>query len=159
MLADFYSSINRMDDAVRIYQDILAKSPDYRQGRYRLGEILLMRGDIQGANAQIDEALKTDKHDRQALLLRARIRAQRGQPDDLKSAVEDLKDVLRQEPNSRAALYFMAQINFTLGLMDQARAFAADLEKNYPDYLPAKLMQLQLTHGGRRLQRRNGTGF
>jgi hypothetical protein len=29
--------------------------------------------------------------------------------------------------------------------MDQARAFAADLEKNYPDYLPAKLMQLQIT--------------
>ena len=37
----------------------------------------------------------------------------------------------------------MAQINFNLGLMDQARAFAADLEKNYPDYLPAKLMQLR----------------
>ena len=59
--------------------------------------------------------------------------------------MEDLKDVLRQEPNSRPGLYFMAQINFNLGLMDQARAFAADLEKNYPDYLPAKLMQLQVT--------------
>ena len=85
VLADFYSSINRTDDAVRIYQEILAKSPDYRQGRYRLGEILLMRGDTQGANAQIDEALKNDKHDRQALLLRARMRAQRGQAEDLKS--------------------------------------------------------------------------
>jgi hypothetical protein len=35
----------------------------------------------------------------------------------------------------------MAQANFNLGAMDQARTFAADLEKNYPDYLPAKLMQ------------------
>ena len=26
--------------------------------------------------------------------------------------------------------------------------FAADLERNYPDYLPAKLMQLQLTLAG-----------
>jgi hypothetical protein len=41
----------------------------------------------------------------------------------------------------------MAQYNFNLGYGDQARAFAADLEKNYPDYLPAKLMQLQLTLG------------
>ena len=145
VLADFYSSINRTDDAVRIYQEILAKSPDYRQGRYRLGEILLTRGDIQGANAQIDESLKADKHDRQALMLRARMRAQRGQADDLKSAIDDLNDVLRQEPNSRTALYFMAQINFTLGQIDKARAFASDLERNYPDYLPAKLMQLQLT--------------
>ncbi len=68
-------------------------------------------------------------------------------PDNLKSAIEDLKTVLRQEPNSRTALYFMAQMHFSLGLLDQARTFAADLEKTYPDYLPAKLMQLQLTLG------------
>ncbi|HEX5885768.1 MAG TPA: tetratricopeptide repeat protein, partial [Pyrinomonadaceae bacterium] len=148
VLADFYSSINRSDDAVRIYQDILSKAPDYTQGRYRLAEILLTRNDTQGATAQLEEVFKKDKNDRQALLLRARMSAQSRQPDGLKSAIEDLKEVLKQEPNSRAGLYFMAQSNFTLGHMDQARAFAAELEKNYPDYLPAKLMQLQVTLAG-----------
>ena len=147
-LADFYSYVNRTDDAVRIYQDILAKFPDYAKGRYRLAEILLMRGDSNGAGAQIDEALKKDQHDREALLLRARLRARDGQPDGLKAAIEDLKEVLRQEPNSRPGLYFMAQTNFNLGVLDQARTFAADLEKNYPDYLPAKLMQVQLSIAG-----------
>ena len=147
VLADFYSSINRTDEAVKIYQDILAKSPDYIQGRYRLGEILLTRGDIQGADVQIQEILKKDQTDRQALLLRARMRAQGGNPDNLKSAIEDLKSVLKQEPNSRTALYFMAQMHFSMGMLDQARTFAADLEKTYPDYLPAKLMQLQLSLG------------
>src|SRR6185436_16962147 len=70
------------------------------------------------------------------------------QADGLKSAIADLNDVLQQEPNSRPALYFLAQYNFSLGLMDQARSFAAELEKNYPDYLPAKLMQVQLTLAG-----------
>lgn len=144
ILADFYSSVNRLDDAVRIYQQILAKAPDYMQGRYRLAEILSMKGDVQGANAQIAEALKKDAHDRQALLLRARLRAQSGDPAGLKAAIEDLKDVLSQEPNSRLGLYFMAQANFSLGLIDQARAFASDLERNYPDYLPAKLLQVQI---------------
>jgi tetratricopeptide (TPR) repeat protein len=144
ILADFYASINRTDEAVKIYQDALAKAPDYMQGRYRLAEILLMRGDSQNANVQIEEALKKDQHDRQALLLRARMRAMNGQADGLKAAIEDLKDVLRQEPTSRAGLYFMAQMHFNLGLLDQARAFAGDLEKNYPDYLPAKLMQAQI---------------
>lgn len=147
VLADFYSTVDRTDEAVRIYQDILAKAPDYIQGRYRLGEILLTKGDTQGAAAQIEEVLKNDQQDRQALLLRARLRAQSATPENLKSAVEDLRTVLRQEPNSRMGLYFMAQIHFTQGLVDQARAFAADLEKNYPEYLPAKLMQLQLTLG------------
>ncbi|HJP93262.1 MAG TPA: tetratricopeptide repeat protein [Pyrinomonadaceae bacterium] len=145
VLADFYSAINRGDDAVRIYKDILSKSPDYLQGRYRLAEILITRGDTQGANAQLDEAFKKDSHDRQALLLRARMNAQNNQLAGLKSAVEDLKEVLRQEPNSRMGLYLMAQVNFSLGQIDQARAFAGDFEKNYPDYLPAKLMQLQIT--------------
>jgi tetratricopeptide (TPR) repeat protein len=144
VLADFYSSINRLDEAVSIYQEIVAKSPDFNQGHYRLGEIMLMRGDTQGAMAQADEVLKKDQKDRQALLLRARVRAQTGQTNDLQAAVEDLKEVLVQEPNSRAGLYFMAQANFNLGNIDQARAFAGDLERNYPDYLPAKLMQVQI---------------
>lgn len=145
VLADFYSSINRSDEAIQIYKNILAKSPDYFQGRYRLSEILLQRGDTQGAIEQVNEALKKDQHDRQALLLRARVQMQKQQPEALKAAIEDLKDVLRQEPNSRAGLYFMAQANYSLGLVDQARAFAGDLERNYPDYLPAKLMQIQIT--------------
>lgn len=148
ILADFYSAIGRSDDAIRIYQETLTKSPDFMQGRYRLAEILLTRGDTQGATTQIEAAFKKDQHDRQALLLRARMKSQRGQPDDLKSAIEDLKEVLKQEPNSRTALYFMAQNHYTLGLIDQARAFASDLEKNHPEYLPGKLMQLQLTMAG-----------
>ena len=145
VLADFYSTVGRMDEAVKIYQDALAKSPDFMQGRYRLAEILLVRGDTKGATEQVEEALKKDKQDRQALLLRARIRSQGAQSEGLKAAIEDLKVVLNQEPNSRAGLYFMAQAQFGLGLVDQARAFAGELERNYPDYLPAKLMQIQLT--------------
>lgn len=144
ILADFYSSVGRTDDAVRILQGILGKSPEYAQGRYRLAEILMMRGDQKNAQAQIDEALKKDPLDRQALILRARLREQGGQPEDLKAAIEDLTEVLKQEPNSRGGLYFMAQSNFDLGAIDQARVFAGDLEKNYPDYLPAKLMQVQI---------------
>ena len=145
ILADFYSAINRLDDAVTIYKNILAKSPDFLQGRYRLAEILLARNDSDGVNAQLDEAFKKDQHDRQALLLRARMKAQRGSPDDLKSAIEDLKEVLKQEPTSKPGLYYMAQTQFRLGAIDQARAYAGELEKNHSDYLPGRLMQLQLT--------------
>jgi tetratricopeptide (TPR) repeat protein len=145
MLADFYASIKRSDDAVKLYQDILTKSPDYKQGRYRLGEILLARGDTQGAMAQIDELLKQDQHDRQALILRARLRGSTGQAAELKAAVEDLNEVLKQEPNSKAGLYLMAQSKLSLGLIDEARVFAGDLERNYPDYLPAKLIQIQIS--------------
>ncbi|HEX8887588.1 MAG TPA: tetratricopeptide repeat protein [Pyrinomonadaceae bacterium] len=141
ILADFYSSIGRYDDAINIYQEIVSKVPDYTRGRYRLSEIMLQRGDTQGATAQVEAVLKTNDRDTQALLLRSRIRSQSG---DYSGSIEDLKNVLKQEPTSRAGLYFMADANFHVGKVEQARAFAGDLIRLYPDYLPAKLMQAQI---------------
>src|SRR4051812_8021218 len=141
VLADFYSLIGRYDDAVGIYQEIVAKVPDYLRGRYRLSEIMLQRGDIQGATAQVEAVLKGNNRDTQALLLRSRIRAQAG---DYTKAIEDLKMVLKQEPTLRGGLYYMADANFHVGKVEQARAFASDLIRLYPDYLPAKLMQAQI---------------
>ena len=144
LLAEFYTAINRVDDSVRVYQDILAKSPDFMAGRYRLAALLLAKGDIQNANVQIEEALKKDQHDRKALILRAKIKSQSGQADDLKSAVEDLNEVLKQDPHDVDGLYQMAETKFNLGLIDEARTFVSELNKNYPNYLPGKLMQVQL---------------
>jgi tetratricopeptide (TPR) repeat protein len=145
VLGDFYSLANRPDEGIKIYQEILAKSPDYVQGRYRLTEILMQSGRTQEARTQIDELLKKDEHNRQALLLRARVRLQTAENNEIKAAIDDLKEVLRQEPNSRAGLYFMAQANFNLGMTDQARVYLGELERNYPDYLAPKLMQMQIS--------------
>lgn len=144
VLGDFYSSVGRLDEAITIYKEVLAKSPDYTQAHYRLAEIMLNRGDIAGARNEVETVLKADAKDRQALILRARIQIHSGQPNDLKVAIEDLREALRQEPNSRPGLYFMAEAHFRLGQMEQARVFAGDLERNYPEYLPAKLMQVQI---------------
>jgi tetratricopeptide (TPR) repeat protein len=141
ILADFYSQIGRPDDAVRLFQETVSKFPDYAQGRYRLGELLLAKGDAAGAAAQADEVLKKNANDKQALLLRARVQLSRG---EAKGAVEDLKQVLKQEPRDRAGLYSMADANLRLNQIEQARVFAGDLEKFYPDYVPAKLLQMQI---------------
>jgi tetratricopeptide (TPR) repeat protein len=140
-MGDFYSQIGRTDDAIRLFQETVSKFPDYLAAHYRLAELLLQKGDIAGASAQADEVLKKNQNDKQALLLRARVHLGKG---DAKNAVEDLKQVLKQEPRDQAGLYFMADANLRLNQIDQARVFAGDLEKFYPDYLPAKLLQLQI---------------
>jgi tetratricopeptide (TPR) repeat protein len=145
VLADFYSATGRMDEALAIYKEVVAKSPDYIQGHYRLAEIMLMGGDVDGAKNEIAGILKNDAKDRQAMILRARIGMQSGDTGNLKAAVEDLREVLKQEPNSRPGLFFMAEAVFRLGQIDQARSFAGDLERNYPDYLPGKLLQVQIS--------------
>jgi tetratricopeptide (TPR) repeat protein len=144
ILADFYSSVGSIDQALAICREVVAKSPDFMPGHYRLAEVLLAHGDIAEAKTEIDNILKSDAKDRTAITLRARIEMRTGDSGDLKLAIEDLREVLRQEPDSRPGLFYMAEANFRLGQIDQARAFAGDLDRNYPDYLPGKLMQVQI---------------
>lgn len=145
LMADFYATINRYDEAVRVYQEIIQQWPDYTRGRYRLGEIMLQRGDTRGAAAQVAEVLKKNARDSQGLLLRARVRMQGGEH---RAAIEDLREVLKQEPNSRRGLYYMAEANHRLRQYDMARSYAADLDKYYPNWLPAKMMQVQINLEG-----------
>ena len=141
VLADFYSTIGRYDDAVRLYQEISAQSPDYTQAHYRLGEIMLQRGDLAGAEQQAQGVLTKNPNDSIALRLRAQVRLQKG---EAKKAIDDLAQVLKQEQRDQTALYFMTQAQLATGQIEQARSYAGDLDKYYPDYLPGRLLQAQI---------------
>ncbi len=144
VLGDFYGATGRLDEAIAIYKEVITKSPDYTQGHYRLAELMLNHGDVANARAEVDGILKKDAKDRQAMILRARIEMQSGDQNDLKAAIADLQEVLKQEPNSRPGLFFIAEATFRAGQIDQARVFAGELERNYPEYLPGKFMQVQI---------------
>jgi tetratricopeptide (TPR) repeat protein len=140
-LADYYATVGRFDEAAALYEEIVKNFADYTRGRYRLGEISMQRGDVKGAKTQVDALLNTNERDIDALFLRARIRATEGR---LKDAIGDLKTVLDQEPRSKLGLYFMSDALYRDGQHEQARARAADLERYYPDFLPVKLLQIQI---------------
>jgi tetratricopeptide (TPR) repeat protein len=140
-LADFYATVGRFDEAAALYQEIVKASPDYTRGHYRLGEISLQRGDTQAAGAEVEELLKRNPKDPDALLLRARMRVASGK---LKDALADLKTVLDTDPRSKLGLYFMADALYRDQQFEQARARAGDLERYYQDFLPAKLLQIQI---------------
>ncbi|HVF42368.1 MAG TPA: tetratricopeptide repeat protein [Pyrinomonadaceae bacterium] len=140
-LADYYATVGRFDDAASLYQDIVNNFKDYTRGRYRLGEISLQRGDVAGADAQAGSLLKANEKDIDALFLRARIFSAKGKT---REAIANLKTVLDQEPRSKLGLYFMSDALYRDGQYEQARARAGELERYYPDFFPAKLLQIQI---------------
>ncbi len=140
-LADYYATVGRYDEAANLYQEIVNAAPDYARGRYRLGEISLQRGDAKGAAAQADELLKRNERDMDALFLRARMRLNTGK---VKDSIADLKTVLEQDPRSELGLYFMSEALYRDGQLEQARSRAGELERFHPDFLPAKLIQIQI---------------
>jgi tetratricopeptide (TPR) repeat protein len=141
-LADYYATVGRFDDAANLYQEIVKNFSDYTRGHYRLGEISLQRGDMAGAGAQVQELQKRDPKDVDALFLRARINSTSGK---LRDAIADLKTVLEQDPHSKLGLFFMSDALYRDGQFEQARARAGELERYYQDFLPAKLLQIQIS--------------
>jgi len=144
-LADYYATVGRYDEAADLYREIIKSSPDYARARYRLGEISLQRGDVAGASEQAEELRKQNERDADMLFLRGRVRLASGK---LKEALADFKSVLDQDPRSRLGLYFMAEALYRDGQFEQARTRAAELERFHPDFLPAKLLQVQISFDG-----------
>jgi len=139
-LANFYAQIGRANDAVKIYAEILAEKPEYVRARYRLGEIYLDRKENAKVGEQIEELLKINDKDEEALMLRARVSIQENRAEE---AVKDLEEILKKKPSQRNALFYMTQARLALGQVDQARAFIGDLEKYHPNFLKTKLLEIQ----------------
>lgn len=140
VLADFYSKANRKDEAIAVLGQIVADVPEYVLARYALGQLYLDRKDTVKVNEQLDALLAINGEDAEALLLRARLRIQENRPED---AVKDIGEVLKKQPSGREALFLMAQGRLSLGQIDQANAFIADLTKYHPNYLRTGLLKIQ----------------
>lgn len=141
-LADFYASIERNDEAISIYREAIKKWPDYTRGRYRLGEMLLVKNDVKGALDQAEALLTADPRDVDGLLLRARVKLERGLSKD---ALKDLDEVIRYRPTSRSGWFYTAEARLRVGQLEQARGAAAELERQYPTYFSGKLISAQIS--------------
>lgn len=139
-LANFFNRIGRDDEAIALFAQIIAETPEYVRARYRLGEIFLDRKETAKVNEQIDALLKINDKDYEALLLRARVGLQESRAED---AVKDLEDILKKLPSHRDALFLMTEARLELGQIGEARAFIGDLERYHPNFLKARLLKIQ----------------
>lgn len=140
VLAEFYSRSDRSDEAVSVLAGILADAPEYVRARYRLGQMYLDRRETGKAKEQVEALFAMNDDDVEALMLRARLRIEESNPE---AAVKDLEEVLKKQPSGREALFLMAQVRLSLGQIDQANAFIADLERYHPSYLKTGLLKIQ----------------
>jgi tetratricopeptide (TPR) repeat protein len=139
-LAEFYMTAQRQSEAIATLEQILADAPEYVRARYRLGEIYLTRKETDKVSEQLAVLFKINDDDAEALMLRARLRMAENRSNE---AVIDLENVLKKQPSERDALFYISQVKLSLGQIDQARAFIADLERYHPSFLKVGLLKIQ----------------
>src|SRR5262249_47667614 len=108
-LARFYESHAKPDDAKGVYRQIIERQqtkPDGLTARNRLASLLIQQARVDEARTLIDEVLKQNARDNDALILRGNLALARG---DAPAAIADLRSVLRDQPNSVPVMRALAR--------------------------------------------------
>jgi tetratricopeptide (TPR) repeat protein len=108
-LAKFHESQRKPDAAEAVYREVIEDQgvkPDGLTARNSLATLLLKKQDVKGATALIEEVLRENPRDNDALVLRGNLSLARG---DAPAAIADLRAVLRDQPSAIPVLRALAR--------------------------------------------------
>ena len=137
MLAQIYLRLKRLAAAESVLADLDRLAPKLPWGPYGTGTIAAMRGDLVRATTLLDEALRRDPNHVPSLSLRARLAAQRKEPQ-LEEQL--LGRYLAQVPDAQWAYSRLGELALAANRLDDAhRAFLQSYDLRP---LPASARQL-----------------
>jgi tetratricopeptide (TPR) repeat protein len=110
-LARFLRTNGKADEAIKVYRGVIERDRLQTNGiraRVELAGMLLATGQRDEAQKLVDEVIKQNPRDNQALLMRAQFAVDRSDPV---SAITDLRAVLRDQPDSPAIVGALARVH------------------------------------------------
>jgi len=135
-VGDFYVAIRAFDSAIQAYRDGAAALPARETDlRLKVVEVLSSQGNLDQASDLVEEVLRQDAENPQALALRAALRLRTGAPEALQQAINDFESVLARMPENVVLRYNLGEVYLAAGNRDRAIVeFQQALERR-PDYL------------------------
>lgn len=139
---DFYLRVNQIDDSVKQYEEGIQKDPS-RKNTYLKHEIeaYVRAGKTNLAFDKNEQILKNDPKDPEARGLRATFKLDQG---DVTAAMGELQSVVTAKPNNYVAHFNLGRAHFARQEYEQARQEFDEAIRLRPDYIPARLAQIQV---------------
>ncbi|MBI4875041.1 MAG: tetratricopeptide repeat protein [Acidobacteria bacterium] len=145
MAGEFYFRIREFDQAIQQYQLGERASPKDRiQYRVATAEVLAFNNKKTEAAQLLDSVLKEDSGNDKALSMRASLRLQTGNPEQIQSAINDLQSVIRRSPQNFVLRFESGRAHLAKGDVEQARMQFQEAVRLRPDYVPPRLALAQL---------------
>ena len=132
-----FIALGRLDDARKVFTDILKKYPNDIDSRFGLAELDLFSGSFIGAKNQYEDALKRQGNNRKALLSLALISAELGNHD---TAMKYLEQALRYHSGESEVHYLASYLEAKRGNFGEAEKRARAAVQINPEYTKAYVL-------------------
>lgn len=139
-VGDFYMRLQKPDQALKIYQEGIAKDPE-KKTQYRLKQAA-----VYAALRRMDEAVKVvdlavseDSKNNDALSMRAALMLASGDPAKVDGAIADLQQLLGKTPENLVVRYNLARAYHGKNELDAARVQYQEAIKIRRDFIGAHL--------------------
>ncbi len=107
-------------------------------------ETLALQGKTAEASQLVDEVLKNDPKDSQAIAMRSALLLKSGSPEQIKLAVTDLQGLVAKNPGNAASRYQLGQALVASGQFEAATIQLDEARKLNPALMPPRLLLAQL---------------
>jgi tetratricopeptide (TPR) repeat protein len=145
MVGDFFMRIRDLDGALQHYQQGVKRGDADKHGyQKRIVEILVKQNKKDEAQQLVNDVLKEDPKDPEAIALRASLSLLAGTPEQLQSAITDLESVVTRMPENPVVRYNLGRALLTRGNAPAARVQLEEAIKLRPDYLLPRITLAQI---------------
>lgn len=144
-VGDFFLRIRDLDLATTHYQEGIKKDPKNKHVyQKRLIEVLVKQNKKDEAQQLVQEVLKEDPKDPEAIAIRASLSLLTGTREQLQSAINDLQSVVSRMPENPVLRYNLGKALLAKGNTQAARIQFEEAIKLRPDYILPRITLAQV---------------
>ena len=138
LVGDFFLRIRELDLAMQRYEEGVKESANAKEKhsyQKRMVEVLVKQDKKEEAQQLIQEVLKEDGKDSEAIAIRASLSLLTGTKEQLQSAINDLQTVVSRMPENPVLRYNLGRAHLAKQNVQAARVQFEEAIKIRPDYL------------------------
>jgi tetratricopeptide (TPR) repeat protein len=146
----FYSRIHDPDRARREFEaGIRASAKDKAAYQKEIARLLAAQGKYSEASQIVNEVLKDNPKDDQAIALQSALQLETGDPNQIQTAINNLQTLVGKEPKNPDLRYQLGRALLLKNQPAQARVQLEEAVQLWPDLIPPRLLLAQIYIGQR----------